>query len=117
MPEATTYGKTQLVADLAAHTDLTKTQAQGAIDTVLTLIQNQIASGNRVTLPGFGSWSLTERAARSGVNPQTRRPIQIPKRTTVRFHVGSTLKQAARSPTGDGGGKAIERGRNVTPSR
>jgi len=117
MPESTTYGKQQLVEDLARNAGITKSQANAAVNITIALIQEQISHGNRVTIPGFGSWSLSARAARRGVNPQTKRPIQIPAQTAVRFTVGSTLKQAARGPTNDGSGTALERGRSVTPSR
>jgi nucleoid DNA-binding protein len=92
MPDSTTYGKQNLVDDLMRNAGLTRTQAQAAVDTTINLIQEQVQAGNRVTLPGFGTWQRTERAARVGTNPQTREKINIPAQTSVRFSPGSTFK-------------------------
>jgi len=92
------YGKTDLIDDLTKNTSgLTRSQIASVLDTALDLIQDQVRAGNRVTITGFGTWQQTHRAARTGVNPQTKAKLQIPAQTSVNFRPGTTFKQAVSS--------------------
>lgn len=89
------YGKTNLIDDLTARTSgVTKRQITEILDATLELVQEQVKAGKRVTIPGFGSWQQTQRAARVGSNIRTKEKIQIPASTGVRFTAGSVFKQA-----------------------
>ena len=72
----------------------TKASAGKALDAVLDVIKESLADGETVTLTGFGSFKVSERAARTGRNPQTGKEIQIPASKSVKFSVGKTLKDA-----------------------
>jgi DNA-binding protein HU-beta len=103
------YGKTNLIEDLTARTSgITRTQITQVLDQALGLIQEQVKTDKRVTIPGFGTWQKTQRAARRGTNLRTKQPIQIPASTSVRFTPGSTFK-ATVSGKSSGGAYAKER--------
>jgi DNA-binding protein HU-beta len=70
----------------------TKVSAEKAFDVFCSTLATAIGSGDRVRLPGVGSFALAERAARSGRNPQTGAKIKIPARKVVRFTASQDLK-------------------------
>ncbi|MGV8966932.1 MAG: HU family DNA-binding protein [Cellulomonas sp.] len=72
--------------------------AVAALDAVLDEITHAVASGERVTLTGFGTFDRVERPARIGRNPRTGTAIEIPAATTPRFHAGSSLRAAVAGP-------------------
>ena len=86
--------KTDMIDRLAAAAGITKTQAAAAVDAMVSGITSALKKGNRVTLVGFGSFSTAQRAARTGRNPKTGKPIQIAARRVARFTPGTELKQA-----------------------
>jgi len=73
---------------------LTKTQAAEVFDAIFDTITSQLKSGERVAIPGFGSFSVSERDARTGRNPATGETIQIPASKNARFKSGKNLKEA-----------------------
>lgn len=73
---------------------LTKKEAGEAFDALFESITEYLQKGERVTLPGFGSFSVSERAARKGRNPATGAEIQIPASKNARFKAGKDLKEA-----------------------
>jgi len=84
-------------ADLAAQvaeTGLTKKQAGAAVDTIIDAITGALAKGEKVSLIGFGSFSVKKRKARTGRNPQTGEAIKIKAKTVPVFSAGKTLKDA-----------------------
>lgn len=86
-------------ADLVDHLvnsleGVTKRLATDAIDAIFDRIRDELAGGGRVQIPGFGSFQVSERAARTGRNPQTGATIQIPASKGVRFKAGKALKDA-----------------------
>jgi DNA-binding protein HU-beta len=94
------YGKTNLIDDLTARTSgVTKRQITEILDATLGLVQEQVKNGKRVTIPGFGTWAQTQRAARTGVNIRTKQKIQIPAQKGVRFSAGATFKAAVSGKT------------------
>ncbi|TNE87899.1 MAG: HU family DNA-binding protein [Deltaproteobacteria bacterium] len=91
---ANSYTKADLVDAVAAATDLKKVQAEAALGAALGSIQEALTSGKKVTLVGFGTFSVQHRASRTGRNPQTKAPIEIPASNTVKFKPGKALRDA-----------------------
>ena len=85
-------GKADIVDEIAAKADLTKAQATKAFEVILSTITKSLKKGDRVQLPGFGSFSVSRRAARQGRNPATGATIQIKASKNVRFKMGKDLK-------------------------
>lgn len=73
---------------------LTKKQAKEVVDAMTEAITENLIRGDRVTLPGFGSFRVSERAARTGRNPKTGATIKIPATNNVRFKAGKNLKES-----------------------
>lgn len=88
--------KAELVARMAKGSGLTKKAAEVALASALKSIRDSLKKGRRVTLVGFGTFSVVKRAARNGRNPQTGKPIRIPAVRVPRFRPGSDLKQAVK---------------------
>jgi DNA-binding protein HU-beta len=86
--------KTDLINVMAENAGITKAAAKKALNGLLIDIEGALQKGNRVTLVGFGSWSVTRRAAREGRNPQTGAPIQIKAKNVVKFKAGSDLSSS-----------------------
>lgn len=86
--------KSQLSDAVAEAAGLTGAQADAALDAVLTAITGAVASGDKVTLPGFGTFEARERSARTGRNPQTGAEIEIAATTAPAFKAGSAFKKA-----------------------
>lgn len=91
---ANSYTKADLVDAVASAADLKKVEAESALTATLNAIQTALTSGKKVTLVGFGTFSVQHRAARTGRNPQTKAPIQIPASNTVKFKPGKALRDA-----------------------
>ncbi|MEO6191174.1 MAG: HU family DNA-binding protein [Saprospiraceae bacterium] len=85
--------KTDLIENVAKAVELTKAQAATAVDTVITSIEKALKKGDKITLVGFGTFSVSLRKAREGRNPATGKKIKIPKKKVVRFKVGKTLSE------------------------
>lgn len=86
--------KSELVAAVAASAGISQAKAAQVVSAVTDQIANAAARGDSVNLVGFGSFSVRERAARSGKNPQTGATIQIAASKTVGFKAGKALKDA-----------------------
>ena len=84
--------KADLVDVIADSADLSKTQAEEAINLLLDSIKASVAKGNTVQLIGFGSFSLGSRAARMGRNPKTGEAIKIAASKTIKFSAGKSFK-------------------------
>jgi DNA-binding protein HU-beta len=95
--------KNEFVDRLAAQSGMSRREAQHAVDVVLGTIEETLKAGDEITFTGFGKFTLNERAARRGVNPRTREPIQIPASRVPRFSAGAGLKRALGRLPGDGG--------------
>ena len=83
--------KSELVSAVAQKSGLTKVDAKKALDGLLEAISEELKNDGRVVLVGFGSFSVTERSARKGINPRTKEPIDIPAKKVVKFKAGSEL--------------------------
>ena len=86
--------KVELVEAVAEETGLTKADATKAIDATFKAITNALANGDKVPLVGFGTFDVSERAAREGRNTRTGAPVTIAARKAVTFKAGSALKDA-----------------------
>ena len=88
--------KAEVVDQVAEEADLSKNDAGGAVDAVLKVIEDALARGGEVNFTGFGKFSVAERGARQGVNPQTGERIEISASRVPRFSAGSALKKSVR---------------------
>lgn len=86
--------KSQLIEQIAAKSGLSNANSRKALEAVLASISEALASGDRVQLVGFGTFKVTERAAREGRNPQTGEPIHIAATKTPAFTAGADLKKS-----------------------
>lgn len=86
--------RTELREAIATETGLSGAQADQALSAVLDTITATLAKGEKVTLPGFGTFETRERSAREGRNPQTGETMQIKASTAPAFKAGSALKKA-----------------------
>ena len=89
--------KSELAAQVATQTSLSKVQAERAVDAVFTAIGEALAGGESVTIPGFGTFATTERAARQGRHPRTGEPLAIAASKTPSFKAGKALREAVRA--------------------
>ena len=86
--------KSELIAAIAEEAGISKSDAGSALDAFVNTVTNGLAKGDRISLVGFGTWSVDERAARTGRNPRTGESIEIAARNVVKFKVGATLNKA-----------------------
>ena len=85
--------KAELAEEVSGKTGLTKKVTQNVIDAVIETIGDTLSRGEKVTLVGFGTFQVASRKARKGVNPQTRKTIQIPAKKVPKLAPGKTLKE------------------------
>jgi len=88
--------KSEFVDQVSSESGLSKGDASDAVDAVLTVIQGTLQRGGDINFTGFGKFSVAERGARQGVNPQTGERIQIAASRVPRFSAGSALKKAVK---------------------
>jgi len=86
--------KSELIDQIAAQADLPKAAAGRALDATIEAVTNALKGGDTVTLVGFGSFQVKERAARTGRNPQTGKAIEIAAAKNPTFKAGKALKDA-----------------------
>ena len=86
--------KNELISKVAADAKLTKGEAGEAIEATLENITKALQRGDEVRLVGFGTFSVSQRAATMGRNPKTNQPIHIPASKNAKFKAGKILKQA-----------------------
>ncbi len=83
--------KAQLIDAMAGNSGLTKADAKKALDAFTEATTDALKGGDRVALIGFGTFSVAERGARTGRNPQTGKEIKIPAKKVVKFKAGADL--------------------------
>ncbi|NLJ91580.1 MAG: DNA-binding protein HU-beta [Aeromonadales bacterium] len=86
--------KSQLIDKIADGADISKAAASRALDAFVEAVTETLQEGETVSLVGFGTFSVRERAARTGRNPQTGEPIEIAAAKTPGFKAGKSLKDA-----------------------
>ena len=77
--------KADLINAIAAEAGVSKAEAKKALDAVISNISNALAAGDKVALVGFGTFSVSERGAREGINPATKQKISIPAKKVAKF--------------------------------
>ena len=85
--------KVELIAAVANDANLTKKDAEAAVNSALNAITAALKDGDKVTLVGFGTFEVKERAAREGINPRTKEKIEIPASKLPVFKAGKALKE------------------------
>jgi len=88
--------KSELIDAIAAGAGITKITAAKVLDTFMSTVTDVLKDGGQVVLPGFGSFSTGNRAARTGRNPQTGKEIQIKASCVAKFKAGKNLKEAVQ---------------------
>ncbi len=86
--------KNDLVSKVAESADISKQKAASAVDAVIEAIKGSLKAGDDVRLVGFGTFSVSQRAATTGRNPRTGEPIKIPASKQPKFKAGKDLKEA-----------------------
>ncbi len=86
--------KQELIEKMAKDADISKAAAQKALDSLIDGIKKTLKKGNKVTLVGFGTFSVSKRAARKGRNPQTGEAIKIKASKAPRFKAGKAFKDS-----------------------
>ena len=84
--------KAELIAKMADDAGVTKTQANASLDSFVEAVTKTLKGGGKVTLVGFGTFSVSKRAARNGRNPQTGAVIKIKAKKVARFKAGKELQ-------------------------
>ena len=90
--------KSELVAKIAEGADLTKVQAEKALNSFIAATIQALKAGDKIALVGFGTFSAVTRAARTGRNPQTGKPMKIAEKTNGKFSPGKALKDLMAKP-------------------
>jgi len=93
---ANNMNKDALVSEISGKTDMAKKDVELVIDTMVEVITKALKEDTKVTFTGFGTFRASKRAAREGINPQTKAKIQIPAMTVPKFTAGKALKEAVR---------------------
>jgi len=86
--------KSELVAQVAKDTKLSKSEAEKALNSIVSNVKKTLKKGDSVSLVGFGTWSVAKRNARTGRNPQTGASIKIPAKKVPKFSPGKGLKDS-----------------------
>ncbi|MCG6930044.1 MAG: HU family DNA-binding protein [Desulfofustis sp.] len=86
--------KKELIESIAGAADISKAAAEKALNATLTSVADALKKGDKVTLVGFGTFSVAKRGARTGRNPQTGKSIKIAAKKVAKFKAGSKLSDA-----------------------
>ena len=85
--------KEELVRQVAKKVDLPQGKVHNCVNAMVESVTEALSDGEKVTLVGFGTFSVRERAARNGVNPRTKKALKIPSKTVPVFRPGKELKE------------------------
>ncbi|GAB1415413.1 HU family DNA-binding protein [Paludibacter sp.] len=86
--------KAELINAIAAEAGLSKADAKKALDATVGAISKALVAGDKVSLIGFGTFSVSSRSARQGINPKTKQPIKIEAKKVAKFKAGAELAAA-----------------------
>lgn len=86
--------KTELIEKIAAGAELSKADAKKTLDATVEAIKEELANGGKVQLVGFGTFAVSERPAREGINPSTKEKITIAAKKVAKFKAGAELADA-----------------------
>ena len=88
--------KDMLVHAIVDKTGLSKKDVEAMLEATIDIVTDELRKGNKVTLTGFGTFRVSQRAQREGINPQTKAKITIPAMTVPKFTAGKSLKEAVK---------------------
>jgi len=88
--------KGDIITKMAEAADISKAAAAKALDAFIKAVEGALKKGDKVTLVGFGTFSVAARAARNGRNPQTGKEIKIPAAKVPKFKAGNNLREAVK---------------------
>ncbi len=88
--------RTDLVNAIAEEAKISKQDASNGLKAALSAITDALANGDKVSIVGFGTLTVTEKAARTGFNPRTKQAIEIPARKTIKFKPGAELSDKVK---------------------
>jgi DNA-binding protein HU-beta len=88
--------KTDLVEKIAAGADISKVDAKKALEAAVAAMKDALVKGDKIALVGFGTFSISERPAREGINPLTKEKISIAAKKVVKFKAGAELADAIK---------------------
>jgi DNA-binding protein HU-beta len=88
--------KGELVNAIAAEAGLTKVDAKKALDATISAVTKALKEGDKVSLVGFGTFSVVKKEARQGINPATKKPIKIEAKKVAKFKAGAELADAVK---------------------
>ncbi|MDR0349539.1 MAG: HU family DNA-binding protein [Tannerella sp.] len=88
--------KTEFIHAVAANAGLSKADGKKVVEAVLKTISDEMKKGGKIAIPGFGSFSITEKAERPGINPRTKQVIKIPAHKVVKFKAGVDLAKVVQ---------------------
>ena len=86
--------KTALIAQVAANTEMSKKSAELAVNAAFDALAKALTDGEKISISGFGTFEVRERAERQGINPRTREPITIAASRSIVFNPGKALKDS-----------------------
>ena len=89
--------KAELVNAIASETGLSKKDTEATLNSFMNVVTDTLSKKDKVQLVGFGTFETRERAAREGINPQTKEPLQIPATIAPAFKAGKALKDAVNN--------------------
>jgi DNA-binding protein HU-beta len=84
--------KTELIAAMAEKTELSKKDAEKALNAFIDVVKEELQKGEKIPLVGFGNFEVAERGERKGINPKTKEEITIPASKSPKFKAGKALK-------------------------
>lgn len=88
--------KSDLINAMAAESGLSKADSKKALDAFVSAVSAALKDGDKVALVGFGTFSVSERGERTGINPATKQTITIPAKKVVKFKAGNELESAVK---------------------
>ena len=100
--------KTQLVEQIATQTGVGKPDVEKVMKSFIDTVQQSVKKGEKVSLPGFGGWSQTQRKARTARNPRTGAAVKVPAGKGVKFTVGATFKDIVAAKRGTAAAKTTK---------
>ncbi len=88
--------KAELINAIASESGLNKTDSKKALEAFISSVTNALKSGDKVSLIGFGTFSVSERGERTGINPSTKQAIKIEAKKVAKFKAGAELADAVK---------------------
>ena len=91
-----TITKKDFIAKLSESAEISKTDAEKCLNSVINVITTELAAGNKITITGFGTFSVTDTPERTAINPRTKETVIVAAKKSPKFKAGKTLKDAVQ---------------------